>query len=227
MTPTAVPTATHDVALVVNVTAVAPRTGKKLTPTPTATAFVAPRGPYIRLLPSSGPPASREVRLIGGNFPKRSPIDMVWSVGIKLSPMDTQIYTGPRGNINVSYTIPASPPGSYRLTAKVNGVAYASTRYRIISKARLAATVHPASSTRSLVVTGTGFVPKFALAIVAYHAVGHRKPIVLGMAHPGPSGRFTFGSTIKRLPPGQYLLRAWSVSQMAAQMAETSFEVSE
>jgi hypothetical protein len=222
-----VPTATQNVALVVNVTAIATRPVEHHTPTPTPTPFVAPKGPYIRLVPAGGPPASREVRLIGGNFPKRSPIDMVWSVGTKLSPMDTSIYTGPRGNIDVAYNIPASPPGSYRLTAKVDGVAYASTIYRIVSKATLAAVVHPGARDRSLVVTGSGFVPKFTLAIVAYPAIGHKKPIVLGMAHPNGSGRFTFGSTIKRLPPGQYLLRAWSVSQMAAQMAETSFEVNE
>jgi hypothetical protein len=152
---------------------------------------------------------------------------MVWSVGGKLSPMDTVIYTGPRGNIDVRYTVPASPPGRYRLTAKINTVPYATTSYRVVSRATLNASVQQTSVGQELVIHGAGFVPKFRLALVAYHAVGTSKPIVLRLIRAASTGGFAYRGTIKRLPPGQYILRAWSVSQLAAQMAETSFEVNQ
>jgi hypothetical protein len=210
---------------VVRVTDVATKSPGHARATPTPTRFVAPTHPFIVLVPRIGPPVSRPVRLIGGNFPKRSPVDMLWSAPGRASPMDTVIYTGPHGNIDVSYTVPASPPGKYAVTAEVNGVRYTSTAYTVTSHATLTIAVVARGSGVLATVTGRHFVPHFKLALVAYPTVGKARPKVLGMVRASQRGSFLFRGSIKRLPPGQYILRSWSVSDLAAQMAETSFEV--
>jgi hypothetical protein len=45
------------------------------------------------------------------------------------------------------------------------------------------------------------------------------------MIRASPHGRFVFHTTTAKLAPGQYVLRSWAVSDLAAQMAETVFEV--
>jgi hypothetical protein len=223
--PTAAPTPTKQVAFVVQVTSVPGTHKRRHRPSPTPTPFAAHGRPYIALIPASGPPVSRMVRLVGGNLPKRVPVDMLWSARGHSSPMDTVIYTGPRGNIDVSYTVPMSAPGSYSLVAQINGVTYASARYQVASHASLNVTVTPQGGKDNLVVTGRHFIANFKLALVAYHTDGNQKPLVLGMIRASSHGRFVFHTTTTKLAPGQYILRSWAVSDLAAQMAETVFEV--
>lgn len=139
--------------------------------------------------------------------------------------MDTVIYTGPRGNISVQYTVPAAPPGRYILRARMKGMVLASTVYTVVSQAVLEAITMTSGSKSSIVIRGRRFVPGFRLAIVAYYTVGKGKPIVLGMVRASRRGRFALRIPSGRLAPGQYLVRSLSVSEMTAQMAETVLEV--
>ena len=223
--PIATPTPTREVGLVVQVTDVPETPKPKRTPIPTPTRFVQPKHAYILLQPDSGPPVSHRVRLIGGNLPNRVPVDVLWSARGRTSAVDTVIYTGPHGDINVSYTVPMSPPGRYVVTAKVNGVNYATARYRVESHATLDVNVAPSAAGDTLTVMGRHFIPRFRLALVAYQSVGTAKPLVLGMVRSSATGMFVFRVTTSHLAPGQYILRSWSVSDLAAQMAETVFEV--
>jgi hypothetical protein len=222
--PPAVPTPTRQVGFVVRVT-VPPTLPAAHTPRPTSTPFVPPRHPYILLQPSSGPPVSRFVRLLGGNLPKRVPVDMVWAPKGHKSQLNTVIYTGPRGNIDVSYTVPMSAPGTYSLVAEISGRQVASATYNVASHATLEVSTAVVSNGESLVIRGHHFIPNFKLALVAYQTVGKSTPLVLGMAQSSKHGAFVFRTTTNKLTPGQYVLRSWSVSDLAAQMAETFFEV--
>jgi hypothetical protein len=48
---------------------------------------------------------------------------------------------------------------------------------------------------------------------------------MLGSVQVNARGRFAFTGPIDKLEPGQYVLRAWSSSSVAAEMAQTFFEV--
>jgi len=61
-------------------------------------------------------------------------------------------------------------------------------------------------------------VPGFQLTLIAYSTVGGRKPIVLGNVQVDSRGRFSFTRPVDDLEPGQYVLRAWSASSVAAEM---------
>jgi hypothetical protein len=149
---------------------------------------------------------------------------MVWTQRGHKSELNTSIYTGPRGNINVPYTVPMSAPGTYLLEAEINGRIVATARYIVTSHAALTVQAN-ASHGETLVIRGHHFIPDFKLALVAYATVGDAKPLVLGMTRSSRHGSFVFRTTTSKLVPGQYVLRSWSVSDLAAQMSETVFEV--
>jgi hypothetical protein len=194
-------------------------------PTPRSTRFVAPTGPYIVLHPNSGPPVDRTIVVIGGNFPHSVAINILWSLGGRLTPLSTTGYSGGHGGLRASLSIPASAPGLYRVQAQVQGVPYALANYHIVSSASLAASVTTASGGGTLSIAGKKFVPGFQLTLIAYSTVGGRTPIVLGNVQVNSRGRFSFARPMDQLEPGQYVLRAWSVSSVAAEMAQTFFEV--
>jgi hypothetical protein len=209
---------------VVRVT-VPPTVAKPRRVQPTPTPFVPPKHSYIFFRPGSGPPVSRTVRLIGGKLPVRVPVAMMWTESGHRSELSTTIYTGPHGNINVPYTVPMSAPGTYLLKAEISGRIVATARYVVASHAAL--TVEAAASPKgeTLIIRGRHFIANFKLALVAYATFGKAKPLVLGMAHSSKRGSFVFRTTTNKLVPGQYVLRSWSVSDLAAQMSETVFEV--
>ncbi|HEX6506763.1 MAG TPA: hypothetical protein VF221_03945, partial [Chloroflexota bacterium] len=221
--PTATPTA--DVTFQVAVTAIPARKHHRALPTPRPTRFVVPKSAYIRLEPTSGPPLDRTVTVVGGNLPHEVAVDVVWSPNGRVTPLATTGYTDAHGALRATLSIPASAPGTYRVVATVQGVRYAVTTYRIASAATLTASVVGASDSQKIVIVGKKFIPRYSLTLIAYSTVGGRKPIVLGTVQANDRGRFTFTDSTTRLDPGQYLLRAWSLSAVAAQMAQTFFEV--
>jgi hypothetical protein len=113
----------------------------------------------------------------------------------------------------------------YRIIAQVNGVPYAAARYRITSTALLRVSVTPGQIGEQVQVRGLRFLPHLTLVLVAYSVDTRARPILLGVVRTGRHGTFRFVASSQRLVPGQYLLRAWSVSQVSAQMAEGFFEV--
>ncbi|GAC1526813.1 MAG: hypothetical protein NVS2B16_34970 [Chloroflexota bacterium] len=86
------------------------------------------------------------------------------------------------------------------------------------------ATLQAIAGPSGLRITGSHFIPHSRLALVAYPTFGSRRYIVLGTADSNTHGTFRFHSG-QQLTPGQYVLRAFSQSTLAAQMAQTFFEV--
>jgi hypothetical protein len=225
--PTALPTVTptSEVTFQVAVTPIPPHKQTHPKPTPRPTRFVVPHGPYILLHPNSGPPVDETIVVTGGNFPHNAPVSILWALTGRLTPLSTTGYTDAHGALRATLSIPASAPGLYRVEAEVQGVPYARANYRIASAAALAASIVPAAGGGTLSIIGKKFVPGFQLVLIAYSTVNGRKPVVLGNVQVNSRGRFTFSGPIDKLQPGQYILRAWSNSSVAAEMAQTFFEV--
>lgn len=177
------------------------------------------------LRPNSGPPVDRTITVVGANFPHSMAVTILWGLSKRLTPLSTTGYSDSRGKVRVSLSVPASAPGLYQVLAEVQGVPYARATYDIVSLATLATSVTPTAGGGTLSVTGKKFVPGFQLTLIAYSTVGGRKPIVLGTVQVNSRGRFSFARPVDDLEPGQYVLRAWSSSSMAAEMAQTFFEV--
>ena len=222
--PTAEPTQTPEVAFKVELTPVARPTASP-TPRPAPTRFVPPTGPYIVLLPSSGPPASRQITVRGAHLPPSSPLDLGWSPDGRTAPIVRRAGTDRAGKLVAQFTVPASRPGKYRIVATVNGVRYARAIYRVTSDATLTASAAPSGDAEIVHVHGTDFLPRERLLLVAYPMSVRGKAIIIGYTHCGRRGRFRFHRTLPGLPPGQYALRAYSQDGLSAQMGETFFEV--
>jgi hypothetical protein len=219
--PTATPTAVVDFA--VQVTAVA--TARPRHPHPTPTSFKPPARPYIVLSQTTGPPAQRVITVRGGHLPKSSAITLAWSLKKASAPLSTTVGTSKAGALRARFTIPASPPGSYRVLASVGGVLWASALYTVKSNATLLGKVALTSHGERISVTGRHFLPRVKLLLVAYPMSARGKPTVIGMARSGGSGGFTYTRVVPKLALGQYVVRAWSQDAFAAEMAETYIQV--
>lgn len=222
--PTLAPTQTPEVGFAVELTPL-PRATPTPTPRPVPTRFVPPAGPYIVLLPPQGPPVSRQITVRGAHLPPSSAVQLSWSPDGRSAPVTRQAGTDRSGNLLTQFSVPAAPPGRYRITASVNGVRYALAIYRVASQALLSASAEPAHGAETVRVQGSQFLPREKLLLVAYPMSVRGKPIVVGIARCGRKGRFRFETTLRGLAPGQYALRAYSQDAMSAQMGETFFEV--
>jgi hypothetical protein len=224
--PKAAPTAspTYEVGLVVKVgvpTSVPP----KARPSPIPTAFRAPAGPYLLLTPSSGPPIARTVAVRGGNLPRSKPAELLWSLGGHFMPLSTLVWTDARGGLDAHFALPGSPPGVYKMTLKVGGLASASAKYRVLSLARLTVLASSDAAGERLTVGGRSFVPSIHVLLIVYPLGSRTRQIVMGRTNTSPSGSFKFTVSTRPLSPGEYVLRAWDVDNIYAQMAETFFQI--
>ncbi len=220
--PTSSPTSTAQVGFQVQVTPIVLHLRPTSTPQPQRTAFTAPVGPYLQLLPDAGPPLSKSIGIRGGHFPPAVTVEIIWSPNGKISPLSSTAYTDRHGGLRDTLSIPASPPGPYKVVAEINGVPYAQTNYHVVS----GATLHVLSpGGNALIISGRRFIPRIRLALVAYPTFEAHKYFVLGTVQSDRRGTFRFSLPTKRLGQGQYVLRAFSQSTLAAQMAETFFEV--
>ncbi len=216
-------TATPEVGFVVNVTAVPTVRPHHAQPTPTS--FAPPTHPYIVLSRDSGPPAQQAIVVRGGHFPASSIVQLEWSLNGKKSSISTTTRTGRGGALRSSFTIPASPPGQYRVVATINGTVWAGAGYRVQSDARLSGRVSSVSRGEQIHVRGKHFLPHVKLLLVAYPMSARGKPVIVGTVRTDAKGAFTYTRTLTKLPMGQYALRAWSQNAFAAQMAETFIQV--
>ncbi len=198
---------------------------RRATPTPRPTRFVPPAGPFITLQPDSGPPADETITVIGGHFPANSSVEILWSPSGKLAPLSTTGFTDRHGGLRTTLSVPASATGDYRVVARVTGVLAVFAVYHVVSRATLEVSILAGKGDGTLAIVGKKFIPKFHLTLIAYPAAGGRAPIVLGNARANARGAFSFSVPTDSLHPGQYILRAWSASSLAAQMAQTFFEV--
>jgi hypothetical protein len=126
------------------------------TPRPLPTAFIAPldrtysccQMPAHRLVEASAYGRSLSTRGDRADYlvPK-------WQ-NISLS---STAYTDRHGGLRDTLSVPASPPGPYRVLAEINGVPYAEASYHVISGAALQVT----SAGNTLVISGGGLSRAF------------------------------------------------------------------
>jgi hypothetical protein len=161
----------------------------------------------------------------GGHLPPSSQVALEWSLGGKASPISTMAQTGRHGGLRSTFSIPASPPGKYRILASVNGVIWAGSVYRVQSAATMSGSVTPAAHGEHVQLRGRHFVSNVKLLLVAYPLSTRGKPVVLGTVHSDGHGAFAYTRTVRTLPLGQYVVRAWSQSALTAQVAETFIQV--
>lgn len=225
-TPTSLPlpTGTPDIGFAVAVTpasaAVATATAR-----PTATRFVAPHRAYIRLLPASGPPKSMTIRVLGAHLPANAQLQLTLTSAGSRGPVSTSASTDAGGRLQSRFTVPGAAPGRYRIVASLNGVTYAAAAYTVISDASLTVQTSSYGKGARVTVRGQRFLSHLKLLLVAYPMDVRGKPILVGDARTNARGAFRFVTTLRKLPPGQYALRAWSQNALAAQMADTFFQV--
>lgn len=222
--PRPTPTPTVAVSFEIQPTPILIRHRRRPRPRPTPTPFRPGLSPYLALFPNSGPPVSRTIVVHGGNLPKWQMIQLVWSPGGRASPLSTTSYTDKKGGLSTTFSVPGSPPGLYRVQAEIDGVTYAAAWYAVTSKANLSVSVLAAVGGDRIEVMGKRFIPDLSLLLVAFPTFrkGH---VVLGWARTDGRGAFRLEYAPRRLSPGQYVLRAYSTSAVAAQMAEVPFEV--
>lgn len=222
--PTLAPTSTPDIGFAVVVTPVGEPTVTP-TPEPTSTPFVVPSGPYIELVPSTGPPATRRLIVRGGHLPPSAGVQLGWSRDGKSAPITTPAGTDSHGRLLTQFVVPAAPPGTYHVLLLLGGVRYASAPYVVSSRATLTVSVSAVSGGESLTIRGRRFLPRIKLLLIAYPIDAGGKPVVVGKVRSGHHGAFKYSRTVSGLALGQYTLRAWSNDALAAQMAETFFQV--
>jgi hypothetical protein len=223
-TPTPAPTATLEVGFAVAVTPVSAPAASP-TPRPTATRFAIPGGPYLQLLPASGPPRSSTVVVRGGHLPTHAQVQLEWAAAGSKGPITTTTWANGRGRLVTRFSIPGSAPGRYRIIASVNGVQYATAQYTVVSDAALSVGVGPSRRGEVLSVRGHHFLSRARLLLIAYPLDVKARPIVVGRARASAAGTFRYRGVLRHLAPGQYALRAWSQNALSAQMAETFFQV--
>jgi len=193
-------------------------------PSPVPTRFVPPAGPYIHLSRQAGPPRQRTLTVTGGHLPTSAEVSLQWMAGNR-SPLTTIAWTNSAGRLATQFTVPASPPGSYRIVAVINGTTYASAPYHIESLAALAVTVAPSGNGDLIRVRGDGFVSGARLMLITYPLGARLRPFLLAQVTSGTTGDFAVARLVRRLPLGQYVLRAYTEGGLTAQMAEAYFEV--
>jgi hypothetical protein len=188
--------------------------------------FKPPPGPYVRLIPSAGPPISRNILVKGGHLPPSTEVDLLWLAGGHVSPMSGIAYSDKRGSLTAHFDLPGSPPGTYFVAAEVNGVRYAAARYRVTSAAVLTANATPSTHGEMVQVTGQKLLPGLRFLLIAYPVFRGSKPVSLGTITTDKHGRFHFGRSVQGLGAGEYVVRAWSANSLSAQTAEAFFAVS-
>jgi hypothetical protein len=223
--PTVPPSPTPTIGLAVDITSVATPV-PTVRPTPTPTRFVAPAGPWMLLAPDHGPPMSRNITVVAGNLPARAPITVSWSPGSRGAPLTLEVLTGPHGNLRTPFSIPAAPPGTYRVTIAAQGSLLGTARYQVVSRASLVASVTPSPQGDAIAVRGVRFIPNTRLLLTAYPLFRRARPLTLGVARTDGKGRFQFQIVRRKIPLGEYQLNAYSVGTLAAQVAQTYFQVS-
>jgi len=219
-TATPAPTA----GIVVNITGV-PTIAPHPTPRPSPTPFRRPSGAYLIAAPSSGPPASRTVTVVGGNLPISITVDLVWSPTNTGGSVSAGSSTDKHGNLSSHFTIPAAQPGYYRITAYNAGTLLAAAPYRVISRASVAVNAQPTGSGDRLRVRGRRFLAHTHLVLVAYPLFHGQKALVLGKVSTNRHGAFASRYQTRKLAPGAYELRAYSSESEVAQTVSTYFQV--
>lgn len=226
-TPVVAPTATPtvEVGFAVAVTAQPTRPPHRIHARPTPTRFVAPRRAYVLLLPASGPPASTTITIRGGHLPKSVRLDLVWGPKGRPSPLRTEAATNRDGQFSLQFSMPASQPGQYVIEVQQDGLILASALYTVESLAVMNVAADLNRTGDVLTVSGQHFLPSTRLYLVVYPTLRGHKPVPIGTVWSDKHGRMSYSYSTRKLSPGEYVLRAYSMSAITAQMAQTFFQV--
>jgi len=224
-TTTPIPTPTTEVGFAVQVTAVATPHRYRPRATPRPTPWVPPAGPYLRTVPASGGPVSRQLTVYGGHLPPDAAVSLVWSPSGRASPISTTVYTDRSGNLKTQFGIPAAPPGTYELQADADGVQYARAQYMVVIHATVSAVVLPQADGQHLAVAGRGFPANTPLLLVAYPLSTKARPRAVGTVTSLQHGLVRLTTGALHLLPGEYALRVWSASGLTTVLAETYFQI--
>jgi len=135
------------------------------------------------------------------------------------------VYTDHRGALSAHFAIPAASPGTYDMLAQLNGVTVAATTFAVVSTATLDVHVTGEDKTRGIRVEGASFLPHIRVLLVVYSMSGSMTPMRLGIRRSGRQGMFRLERSISALQPGQYVVRALSLSNQTAQVSEGFFQV--
>jgi len=121
--------------------------------------------------------------------------------------------------------VPAAPPGVYRVAIAARGAVLGRALYRVVSRASLTARVQPAPNGDRFTVSGRRFLPDIHILLAAYPLFSGARAFVLGTARADAEGRFALRVVTRKGVPGEYVVRAYSVGSLAAQVAETYVQV--
>jgi hypothetical protein len=219
------PTPTSQVGFAVAVSTVPTRLKPRDAAHPRPTLFVAPKGPYLRLIPNTGPPQSQAIEVRGAHLPKAVQIDLVWAPGRHASALVTTAQTDGRGSLTAYFTVPATRPGFYRIEARLGKARIAWTRYHVVVRALMSASVTPTATGERLRVTGRHFMPGARLLLALYPMISGARPTTLGVVRSSDSGGMSFEKVARKLVPGEYVLRAWSLDFVTVDLADAYFQV--
>jgi hypothetical protein len=161
----------------------------------------------------------------GGHLPRFAQVDLAWVAGGKKSPMLTTAQTDGRGVLTARFVVPAVRPGYYQIAALVRKVRVASTSYHVILQAVVDAAVRAGPGGDQLRVTGRRFAPGARVLLAAYPMFQGTGPVTLGVVRASSAGRIRFVKSTRRLTPGEYELRAWSLDFVTVDLADAFFQV--
>lgn len=222
-TPPPTPTPTPALGFSVAVTP-----GTRSTPTPSpqpaATPFVAPRTSWLRLIPNHGYPVAGTLHALGGNLPPSAPVDLIWMLGTRTSPIIRTTATDAQGRLSTSFPIPASPPGTYRVRAEVNGAPIVTAAYTVVAGGTLSVRVASAPGGHHVYIVGRGFQKVRSLLIAIDRPNSRRHAVGAFPVTAAPDGTFSYTLTTRKLTPGQYFLTAIS-ARFLVPVAQTIFQV--
>jgi hypothetical protein len=135
------------------------------------------------------------------------------------------VFTGPSGNLRTTFSVPAAPPGSYRVSIASQGALVRAAVYHVISRAEISVGVKPSLQGDTISVRGRLFLPRTNLSLIAYPLFPGPGPLVLGTPRSDSSGRFDLTVVTRKVAPGEYGVRAYSVGPLTSQQAVTYFQV--
>jgi hypothetical protein len=177
------------------------------------------------LRPNTGPPASRTINVYGGHLPRFEQIELVWAAGGGTSLIATTAQTDGQGSLAAHFVVPAVPPGYYRVEARVKNASIVQTQYHVALQGVVEASVTAAPAGEIVRVTGKHFASRARLLLAVYPMVGGAGPMTLAVVHTSSLGRISFEKPIRRLAPGEYELRVWSMDYVTVDLADTYFQV--
>src|SRR5438270_13878485 len=98
-------------------------------------------------------------------------------------------------------------------------------RYDVMSRATFRLYLTPPRQSWRVILSGRRFLPNTRLLLAAYPMFPGAKPVSLGVARSTSTGLLSFSDVTRKLVPGEYVLRVWSMDFLTVEMAYAYFQV--